>query len=438
MLMNDWHLGGFTMRMDFEHPTHPRIAIYSQDGFGLGHMRRTTSIALEVLRQRPDAAVLTLSDSQLGQFFQTAKNHDYVKLPSIVKSGPGDWRAANLPLAFSEVHQIRTDLIRSALLNFRPHLLLVDHMPHGAMGELLPALQALKEAGASTRVVLGLRDILDAPEVIERRWQVEGAYDAIEAFYDRVLVYGMQNVFDMAQQYHFPDMITNLLRYCGYVCTLQTVKNAARIRTRYLSGARPGARLIVAMAGGGADGYPMMSAILDAFPRIRSEQDSALTLVAGPFMPPDLLSNLQKRARRISARVEPSVEESLSVIEAADVVVAMAGYNTTAEILRMRKPAILIPRAGPSAEQRTRARLFAARRWVEVIDPDELSEEKLTQAVLSRLSRQADAGEQTRPDLQGIIAAAAQLLSFLPDMEPVETGVPVPMEIINRQAAVLQ
>ena len=155
-------------------------------------------------------------------------------------------------------------------------------------------------------------------------------------------------------------------------------------------------------------------------------------------MPLDLLSNLQKRARRISARVRPSVEESLSVIQAADVVVAMAGYNTTAEILRMRKPAILIPRAGPSAEQRTRARLFAARRWVEVIDPDELSEETLAQAVLSRLSRQADLGEQNRPDLQGIIAAAAQLLSFLPEMEPNEAGIPVSMEMMNRQAAVIQ
>ena len=164
------------MRMDFEHPTQPRIAIYSQDGFGLGHMRRTTSIALEVLRQRPDAAVLTLSDSQLGQFFQTAHNHDYVKLPSIVKSGPGDWRAVNLPLTFSVVHQMRKELIRSALLNFRPHLLLVDHMPHGAMGELLPALEALKDVDAPTRVVLGLRDILDAPEVIEQKVAGRGGH----------------------------------------------------------------------------------------------------------------------------------------------------------------------------------------------------------------------------------------------------------------------
>jgi hypothetical protein len=75
---------------------------------------------------------------------------------------------------------------------------------------------------------------------------------------------------------------------------------------------------------------------------------------------------------------------------------------------------------------------------VEVIDPDEMSEEKLAQAVLARLNSQADLGEQNRPDLQGIVAAAAQLLSCLPEMEPTEAGIPVSMEMMNRQAAVIQ
>jgi predicted glycosyltransferase len=57
---------------------YPRMAIYSQDGFGLGHMRRTNSIARQFLRDYPNACVLTLSDSPLGQLFGTEKNHDYL------------------------------------------------------------------------------------------------------------------------------------------------------------------------------------------------------------------------------------------------------------------------------------------------------------------------------------------------------------------------
>lgn len=45
----------------------PRVMMYSQDGFGLGHMRRTTSIATQFARVRSDAALMTLANSRLGR-----------------------------------------------------------------------------------------------------------------------------------------------------------------------------------------------------------------------------------------------------------------------------------------------------------------------------------------------------------------------------------
>ena len=67
----------------------PRLLIYSQDGFGLGHQRRTTLLADEFLRSCPGASALTVSDSPLGKFFSSAAGHDYCKLPSVRKVGPG-------------------------------------------------------------------------------------------------------------------------------------------------------------------------------------------------------------------------------------------------------------------------------------------------------------------------------------------------------------
>src|SRR3712207_8465412 len=40
-----------------------------------------------------------------------------------------------------------------------------------------------------------------------------------------------------------------------------------------------------------------------------------------------------------------------SYAASADLVVAMAGYNTTAELLSVGASALLVPRSGPSAEQ---------------------------------------------------------------------------------------
>ena len=83
------------------------------------------------------------------------------------KAGPGDWRAVSLPPPFPDVLAMRGARCCAARWSYQPHILLVDHMPHGAMGELVPTLEALR-GHADLRIVLGLRDILDAPAVVRR------------------------------------------------------------------------------------------------------------------------------------------------------------------------------------------------------------------------------------------------------------------------------
>ena len=109
-------------------------------------------------------------------------------------------------------------------------------------------------------------------------------------------------------------------------------------------------------------------------------------------------------------KVRKSVSDIASYIAAADVVVGMAGYNTTAEILSIGTPAVLVPRAAPSAEQRMRARLFGERGWVHVVDPDDLCPRTLADAVLDALSG-APAAEG--PDLTGLEVAVGEILSLL-------------------------
>jgi predicted glycosyltransferase len=406
--------------MEVRKPEDLRIAIYSQDGFGLGHMRRTCSIAWEIYRVHSQASILTFSDSQLGQFFPISPNHDYLKLPSIAKDGPGNWQATHLRMDFSEILQLRQQLITSALVNYAPDIFLVDHMPHGAMGELLPALEALKNACAHTQVVLGLRDILDSPEVTIQRWQVEGAYEAIERYYSRVLVYGMRDVYDVAEKYQFPAAVARKVFYCGYVTNLDNECNAYSIRAGYLSNQIAGTRLIVVMAGGGADAYPMMSTLINALPQVQAIQPCILAVITGPFMPADLIADLSRRAKDLPIELKESVDDTLSYICAADLVIAMAGYNTSVEILRMKTPAILIPRAGPSAEQRTRARLFTDKHWVDMIDPDDLTPDSLAQCIVSRLRNPIESNPDDLPNLHGAAVAANLTLAVLaPEKERV-------------------
>jgi predicted glycosyltransferase len=385
----------------------PRLMVYSQDGLGLGHQRRTSLLADEFLSGDPGASVLTLSDSPVGRFFDTRSGHDYLKLPSVRKIGPGNWSPVTLSMPFAEVLALRKQVIRTAALTFSPDVLLVDHMPHGAMGELVPTLEALE--GSRTRVVLGLRDILDAPGTVTRRWRLEGAFEAVERYFDDVLVYGSRDVFDVGRQYAWPQHIAGRLRYCGYVCAAPATAGAAAVRRRYLD-AHHADELVVAMAGGGADGYPLFEALLRATPYLCGARRVVVVLVTGPFLPEDERARLSRLAAELPVHLVPVVSDSASYLAAADLVVAMAGYNTTAEILSLGANALLVPRSGPSAEQQMRAGSFAARGWVRWVPPDSLSARTLADAAAAALEAGREAVSHG-PDLSGRQRAASHLLN---------------------------
>ena len=391
------------------HVHEPRLLIYSQDGLGLGHLRRTTLLAAEFLHARPGGSVLTICDSPIGQFFAATPGHDYLKLPSIRKVAPGHWSPVSVSSPFPDVLALRSETIRTVALGFDPDVLLVDHMPHGAMGELLPTLEALEST--RTRMILGLRDILDAPATVRRRWRLEGAIEAVERHFKDVLVYGSREVFDVAAQYAWPANISSRLRYCGFVCSPGTAVDAEAVRRRYLRDA-PEASLVVAMAGGGADGYTLFDSLLRAVPTLTADRRCVVVVVTGPFLPAAQQAQLQRLAQGQPVHLVPTVSDSLSHLDAADLVVGMAGYNTTAEILSVGTPALLVPRSGPSAEQQMRARSFAERGWVHWLDPSSLSAEGLATAMLSALGDPpAVARVSAPPDLRGRQRAARHLLS---------------------------
>jgi predicted glycosyltransferase len=271
--------------------------------------------------------------------------------------------------------------------------------------------------------VLGLRDIVDAPEVVNRVWAEEGAFDALETYYDAVLVYGRKELFDPVREYGFPPSVAKRVHYTGHVCTPDRGRYTATLRAR---AARNGAGFLVATAGGGADGYPMMSAVLDALPVLEDHQPWSAVLITGPFMPSHLRRDLQRRAGK-GAKVRQYVSDPLSYVEAADVVVAMAGYSSTVEAMRSGTPTVLVPRRGPSAEQRMRTSQFTGRGWTASVDPDHLTGAAVASAVLERLSTPA----APAPEPCGLANVVRHLVTMLDGRA---TTAPVPVQVGRAEA----
>ena len=386
-----------------------RIVIYSQDGMGLGHLRRNTLIGQQILEAAPQSNILLISDSPVAPFFRLPSGMDFIKLPSICKIGPGQWEPTHLRMNEQDVRGLRAVLLRNVFQCYQPDLVLVDHMPVGAKGELTPALEVLKKARPACPVVLGLRDILDAQEVIARVWQTEGAYDALRNYYHRVLIYGSSQIYDACHSYGLP-VPRRGIHYCGYVVNPGSVRPASQIRQAL---GVHGRKLVFVSAGGGHDGYPLMRAYLQAIRLLGKRADFATLMAVGANVPLQIIREWENEAQGLPVQIVSHVEDSLSHIAAADLVVCMAGYNTLSEVLYLKKKALVVPRDGPSAEQRTRAGLFAQRHLIDVLDPRELTPEKLAQRLLEDLERMDFPVNGAAVPMNGAKQAADHVLELL-------------------------
>jgi len=386
-----------------------RVSIYSQDSLGLGHLRRNILIGGAFLEARKDSNVLLFADSPVAPFFRLPDHMDHVKLPSIRKVSAGCWEATRLRIDEGELIRLRADLLCNTLLNFRPDLVLVDHMPGGAQGELVPALKALKQAHPACSVVLGLREILDAPEVTQRVWESEGAYEALRRYYDRILIYGSKEMFSTCTTYRLPVPLRGT-HYCGYVVKQDPVQGAEKIRQALRL---PKRRYVFVSAGGGGDGQLLMRTYVQAIRILGSRADFATLMAVGVNALPEIHLQLDAEARGLPIRIVPFVDDSTSYIAAADLVVCMAGYNTLSEVLYLKKKALVVPRSGPSAEQRTRAGLFAQRGLIDVLDPADLSPEKLAQRLLEDLGRKDYPVDGEALPMDGARQASDRLLELV-------------------------
>ena len=385
-----------------------RTAIYSQDGLGLGHLRRNTLIGATLLEGSTAGSVLLLADSPVAPFFRLPSRMDHVKLPSIRKIRAGYWESTSLRMEQAELLRMRADLLRETLLHFRPDLLLVDHMPGGVRGELLPALQSLQKAHPGCSVVLGLRDILDAPQVTRKVWKSEGAYEAIRRYYRRILVYGSRDVFDTCANYRLQSPSLGI-DYCGYVVNQAGVTDGRRLREA--SAAR--GRFVFVSVGGGGDGQALLRTYVQAVRLLGSRAGFVSLLALGANTPPELRPELEAASRGLPVRIVPFVEDAPSHMAAADLVVCMAGYNTLSEVLYLKKKALVVPRPGPSAEQRTRARLFAQKQLIDVLDTVELTPSTLAERLIRNLERTDLPAAEGAPPFDGAREAARHLLATL-------------------------
>ncbi|HEY3311936.1 MAG TPA: glycosyltransferase [Anaerolineales bacterium] len=392
----------------------PRIMLYSHDTYGLGHLRRSLSVATQLSKDLPTASQLLITGSIVPGAFALPERLDMVKLPALSKRSDGRYKARTLPMSLGQISEWRSQMILQAAQAYQPDLLLVDKSPAGVRKELLPTLSYLKSWLPGTRLVLGMRDIEDSPQATLAEWQAEDVRKLHEQVYDCIILYGEREVFDPVVEYQMSPAASRKLIPVGYLGNVTPTKTRDEVRRELQVGDLP---LIVVTVGGGGDGFDLIRTYLEALQSGDLAAGAAHTLiVTGPLMAKGKKELLRQAAQFENLSMLEFTHELVNYMAAADLVVSMAGYNTVREALTLNCRLLLVPRIRPRVEQLMRARALAERNLARFVSPDELSPQRLAQEMRISLA-------QPRPrmslNFNGVQAASELISNLLAGNQPI-------------------
>ncbi|MGQ0573526.1 MAG: glycosyltransferase family protein [Pseudonocardia sp.] len=370
-----------------------RVVLYGHDTMGLGHVRRNLALAA-ALRAGPAAPdVLVVTGAAEAGRFPLPAGVDLLVLPGVAKHADGSYSGRRLGGPLADVVALRAGVLAAAMAGFAPDLLVVDKVARGFGGELETAIPAARAAG--TRVVLGLRDVLDTPAAAAAEWRRLRTTEALRRWYDEVWVYGDRRITDLGADCAVPPSVRHLLRYTGF---LALGRAGAPAPPAPVAAGEP---YVLCLLGGGQDGAEL-AATFAAAPR---PAGTAGVVVGGPYLP-----DADRAALRTAATADPGLRlvdfcvDPVAWARDAAAVACMGGYNTVTEVLTTDTPALVVPRVAPRGEQLVRARRLSERGLVDDAHPDDL-----TPAVLGAWLAAAAARPRRRRtgvDLDGLAAVA--------------------------------
>ncbi|MFC1858084.1 glycosyltransferase family protein [Thermodesulfobacteriota bacterium] len=370
-----------------------KIAYYCQHVLGIGHFFRT----IEICRAFEGHDVLLFSGG-LAVDITLPKHVRLLQLPGLMMD-PNFSRlsATKDGQSLEQVKKDRLRILLDCFQRFRPEILIIELYPFGRRAfrfEIEPILEAIGARKLpSCRVVCSLRDILvekKDPATYEER-----VINILNKNFNALLVHSDPHLMKLDETFSRINDIHIPVFYTGFVSQKPGPDPRRKIRKKLAIAEND--RLIIASAGGGKVGFPLLEAVMKAFKLLKTRGDGMLYVFSGPYISRaeyDRLNRLAAEGIRI-ARFSP---DFLSFLAAADLSVSMAGYNTCMNILATGTPALVWP-FSQNREQRLRAERLAGRGVLKVLTDDDLRTNRL--AALMEKERGENNRCRVSVDLEG-------------------------------------
>jgi len=359
-----------------------RAFFYVQHLLGIGHLKRAVTLAramaaagLEVTLASGGLPVPELApDGKLGgvRFVQLPPASAADLAFKVLVDGNGRQIDA-------EWKRMRRDALLAAWRAADPDVLVLELFPFGRRQmrfELLPLLEAATGAarrpapGTARRpaIACSVRDVLGAQKSPQRQ---DESLDLVERYFDRVLVHGDPGVIAFERTFPGARRIAGRIEYTGYVVDAAGPAHG-----------NAGRGEVIVSAGGGAVGAGLLEAAIRAKP-LSSLRDRNWRLLAGNNLPDrDLRKLARLAAGGAGIELERSRPDFTTLLANCALSISQAGYNTVMETIRAGARAVLVPFAGGhETEQTLRARCFAERGLVELVEEGALAPESLAAAI---------------------------------------------------------
>ena len=347
----------------------PSLLFYCQHSLGLGHAVRSFALA-EGLSDR--FRVVLACGGELPDGLSPPAEVELLELPALRASTNGEL-VSRASSRVEDVRMTRRNLLLRIFRSLKPAVVVVELFPFGRRrfaDELVPLLEEALAAAPRPLIVSSVRDILVG------RGADQAAHDSLACvlanrYLDAVLVHSDPRFARFDESFEPAIPLYAPLRHTGFV-TSDPGGQVVPLRAE---------QRVIVSAGGGLVGEPLLRAAVEA--RDLLPADLRLEVVAGPFLPDEAWSELQRAAARRPGidlhRFVPDLDERLRT---ARVSVSQCGYNTALDVIRTRVPALVVPFAeGREDEQTRRATRLAQAGALRMLSGDALSPARLAREI---------------------------------------------------------
>ena len=383
-----------------------KIIFYCQYVWGMGHLVRS----LEFARALADHDVALIAGGQEVAVDLPAHVR-LVRLPVLYMDEKFTRLIAGNPdLSVEQIRQKRKQLLYSLFEDFRPDVFIVELYPFGRSRfgfELEPLLSDVRAGRfGNVKTICSLRDIL--VEKKHRAAYEEKVLQKLKQYFDALLVHSDPDLLHLGETFSRAGDIDLPVIYTGFIAQRADPDVGKNLRRQQNIPAEK--KLVVASAGGGRSGYPLLKPVIDACEALRNRLPIQLEVFTGPFMDNELYEELVAR-NSPGLRVRRYTDRFLDFLYAADLSVSLAGYNTCMNLLVTKVPALVYPYS-KQQEQPMRAAKLKHLLTMRILEDADVQPDRLSGHITQMLTRPKHA-KHPPVNLNGAANAARFLEQFV-------------------------